>query len=110
MKELWPLHDKLPQQHLYVNVVLLMKLFFYLPCAFVYLAYALIEDRELHFVYGFFAFWGFALMNVLLPLFYTIKRHGCKKDYVLSTPNFSVFSVAEVRHYYEADVANIRRN
>ena len=65
------------------------------------------NEREVYFFYAFIAFWLFNLSNILLPMLYTGKRHGCKRKVLLATPNNALFTREEVRDFYEKDIKKI---
>ncbi len=87
-----------------MNVDLLLKLLYVLPPASLYLAFAIVEDAELYFFYGFIAFWLFGLGSVVYPLVETCHKHGCKPRVVLSTPINTIFTNQEVTAFFQRDV------
>lgn len=72
-----------------------------------YLAFALVEEREVYFFYAFIAFWLFSVGNIALPMVYTAKKYGCKRKLLLATPSNTLFTKNEVNNFYNRDIKKI---
>ena len=90
--ELWQIQDDNPRQFTFVNTNLLLKLFNLWPTALIYLAFAVVQDKEFYFFFAFLGFWLLAFGNVAFSMIYTAKLHGCKKRLLIATPSNSLFT------------------